>query len=50
MSAEATWADLEALWAAVFGLYAARSAIGTQGVEVVDLTLAAEDLRESAAW
>lgn len=44
MDAEATWADLEALWAAVFDLYRGRPAIGTIGAVVVDLALAAGDL------
>ena len=36
-------ADLEALWGAIFRLYASRPAIGTAGTEVVGLALAAED-------
>lgn len=36
-------AGLEALWGAIFRLYAARPAIGTAGAEVVGLALAAED-------
>ncbi len=45
MDAKATWSDLEALWAAAFALYRGRPAIGTIGAEVVELALAAEDLR-----
>lgn len=34
---------LDALWAAIFGLYRRRPAIGSLGAEVVGLALEAED-------
>ena len=44
MPAEENRTDLETLWAAIFGLYSARPAIGTLGAELLGLALEAEDL------
>lgn len=42
--AEETRAELDRLWAAVFGLYRVRPAVGTIGAEAIGLALEAEDL------